>query len=131
MSTPGWTAAGLVDRLAVRGCRLDTLAAGDRRLRTAISTSVDCLPTSTRRLLRRLSRLSGTTFGAASVAAVAGEPRWRTELLLDDLVDRGLLQPAAGDRYRLPGLVRLYAEADEASAEPAGQDAGLLLRPAG
>jgi hypothetical protein len=67
-SRPGWTAAGLVDRLAVRGCRLDTLTAADLRLRTAISTSVDRLPTST----RRLSRLSGTTFGAASVAAVAG-----------------------------------------------------------
>jgi transcriptional regulator with XRE-family HTH domain len=66
-SRPGWTAAGLVDRLAVRGCRLDTLTAGDLRLRTAISTSVDRLPTST----RRLSRLSGRTFGAASVAAVA------------------------------------------------------------
>jgi len=130
-SRPGWTAAGLVDQLAPRERRLDTLTAGDLQLRTAIGSSVDRLPASTRWLFRRLPLVQGTTFDAASAAAVVGEPRWRAELLLDDLTDRGLLQPAAGNRYRLPGLVRLFAEADEASAEPDGTDPGLLLRPAG
>jgi transcriptional regulator with XRE-family HTH domain len=117
-SRPGWTAAGLVARLAVRGRRLAALTAGDLDVRAAIGASVGRLGPSARRLFRSLAALQCRTFDADQAAALVGEPSWRVERLLDELVDVHLVQPAAGNRYALRGLLQLYAEAELAAHEP-------------
>ncbi|MFW3171636.1 helix-turn-helix domain-containing protein [Geodermatophilus sp. CPCC 206100] len=114
-SRPGSTAAGLVARLAVRAHRLDALTAGDLRVRAAIGSSVDQLGAAARQLFGRLALVEGPTFSAERAAALVGEPRWRAEELLDELTDLNLVQPAAGDRYALGGLLRLSAEAELAT----------------
>ncbi|MCV2490954.1 helix-turn-helix domain-containing protein [Geodermatophilus sp. YIM 151500] len=116
-SRPGWTAAGLVERLAVREHRLDALTAGDLQIRAAIRSSVDQLGPAARRLFRRLALVDEPTVPAGLAAALVGEPRWRAEDVLDELADLNLVQPAPGDRYALRGLLRLYAEAELATHE--------------
>ena len=117
-SRPGWTAAGLVERLAVREHRLDALTAGDLQIRAAIRSSVDQLGPPAQQLFRRLALVDDPTFTAGLAAALMGEPRWRGEDMLDELADLNLVQPAPGDRYALRGLLRLYAEAELAAHEP-------------
>jgi hypothetical protein len=116
-SRPGWTATALVGRLAARERRLDALTAGDLRMRAAIRSSVDQLGPSTRQLFRRLALVEEPTFAADLAAALVGQPRGRTEDMLDELADLNLVQPAAGDRYALRGLLRLYAEAELVTQE--------------
>jgi transcriptional regulator with XRE-family HTH domain len=116
-SRPGWTATALVGRLAARERRLDALTAGDLRMRAAIRSSVDQLGPSTRQLFRRLALVEEPTFAADLAAALVGQPRGRTEDMLDELADLNLVQPAAGDRYALRGLLRLYAEAELVAQE--------------
>jgi hypothetical protein len=109
-SQPGWTAAGLVQRLTARDRLLDGLNAGDLQLGTAIRHSVDQLTPSARQLFRRLSQICGTVFTPERAAALAGESVWRTEDMLDELADLNLVQHVADNRYELRGLLRLYGQ---------------------
>ncbi|MGR6964049.1 hypothetical protein ACU610_06285 [Geodermatophilus sp. URMC 61] len=102
----------------MRARRLDALTAGDLQMRAAIGSSVDQLGPSTRQLSRRLALVEDPTFVAGLAAALVGAPRWRAEDMLDELADLDLVQPAAGNRYALRGLLRLYAEAELAAHEP-------------
>jgi hypothetical protein len=115
---PGWTAAGLVARLAVRDRRLAGLTAGDVRMDTAIGASVEQLGPAARLLFRRLALVDEPLFGADTAAALVDAPRWRAEDLLDELADLHLVRFAGADRYSFRGLVRLYAEGELAVHEP-------------
>jgi NB-ARC domain-containing protein/helix-turn-helix protein len=125
VSRPGSTVQGLTERMAVRDRRLDLLTAGDLRMRTAFSASFAQLGSAARGLFRRLAMIDARTFGVELAAALLEEPPRRVEDLLDELVDSGLVQTAAGDRYALPDLLQLYA-ASELSAHEAPADRAAL-----
>jgi hypothetical protein len=123
-SRQGWTVERLTARLAPADRRLDTLTAGDLSLRASIGTSFAQLPPPAQRLFRRLALVDGATFDAGLAGALIGEDDWGTDVLLDQLVDRGLLQSAPDDRYTLATWLRLYAGAELAARElPADREA--------
>lgn len=116
-SRPGWTVEGLAARLAVADRRLDTLMAGDLRIRASIGLSFARLGPAAQRLFRRLALVEGPTFSAGLAGVLIGEQPWYAEDLLNELADLSLVQPAAGDRYALHDLLRLYARAELAAHE--------------
>ncbi|CAM3682012.1 helix-turn-helix domain-containing protein [Occultella aeris] len=120
-SRRGWTVAKFADRLAVRDRRLDALTAGDLAIRTAVGLSYRQLGEAAQRLFRRLALVDGRTFGLGLAAAVSGLEVWSAEVLLDELVELGLVQPATGDRYLLHDLLRLYAHAELGAHEAPAQ----------
>ncbi|WP_163544495.1 NB-ARC domain-containing protein [Occultella kanbiaonis] len=120
-SRRGWTVAKFADRLAVRDRRLDALTAGDLAIRTAVGLSYRQLGEAAQRLFRRLALVDGRTFGPGLAAAVSGLEVASAEVLLDELVELGLVQPAAGDRYLLHDLLRLYAHAELGAHEAPAQ----------
>ncbi|MET8628042.1 tetratricopeptide repeat protein [Kitasatospora sp. NPDC004669] len=111
----------LVRQLAAEDHRLDLLVTGDLAVRPAFELSYRKLPAESRLVLRRCALTAGPDFTAAVLATYAGLPPVRAELLLEELVDAGLVQPATAERYRLHDLVRLYAgerlAADETAEE--------------
>ncbi|MEV7773626.1 tetratricopeptide repeat protein [Kitasatospora sp. NPDC086791] len=109
VARPQQPVAHLVRQLAAEENRLDLLETGDLAVRPAFELSYRRLPAESRLVLRRCALTAGPDFTAAVAADYAGCSPARTELLLEQLVDAGLVQPAAPDRYRLHDLVRLYA----------------------
>jgi len=100
----------LVRQLIAEDDRLDTLQAGDLRIRAAFALSYEKLPARTQLLLRRCSLTAGPDFTASAAAAYSGLTLRQTERHLEELTDAGLLQPAAApERHRLHDLLRLYA----------------------
>ncbi|WP_448639398.1 helix-turn-helix domain-containing protein [Geodermatophilus sp. URMC 63] len=118
-SRPGWTIAALTARLASVERRLDALTAGDLRMAAAIRTSVDELSSDARDLFRRLALVDGSSLDAGLAGALIGRHAWQAERLLDELTDHSLVHPAAGNRYTLHALLRLYAEGELAQESPA------------
>lgn len=108
----GWSIDGLVRRMAADERRLDALTAGDLRVRAAFTSSYEQLGPGAQRLFRRLALVDAPTAGAGLAAALVGETVWRTEDLLDELVDLSLVQHLPGDRYGLHDLLRLYARSE-------------------
>jgi transcriptional regulator with XRE-family HTH domain/tetratricopeptide (TPR) repeat protein len=108
----GWSIDGLVRRMSVDERRLDSLAAGDLRVRAAFTSSYEQLGPGAQRLFRRLALVDAPSAGAGLAAALVGETLWRTEDLLDELVDLSLVQHLPGDRYQLHDLLRLYARSE-------------------
>ncbi|MFI8455130.1 ATP-binding protein [Kitasatospora sp. NPDC085464] len=109
VARPQQPVAHLVRQLAVEENRLDLLETGDLAVRPAFELSYRRLPAESRLVLRRCALTAGPDFTAVVAAAYAGRAPGRTELVLEQLVDAGLVQPATPDRYRLHDLVRLYA----------------------
>ncbi|MFE6054023.1 ATP-binding protein [Kitasatospora sp. NPDC056446] len=109
VARPQQPVAHLVRQLAAEENRLDLLETGDLAVRPAFELSYRRLPAESRLVLRRCALTAGPDFTAAVAAAYADRSPARTELLLEQLVDAGLVQPATPDRYRLHDLVRLYA----------------------
>ena len=70
-------------------------------------------------LFRRMALVPGADFGASLAAVIAEVPVPVAEDHLDDLVDLGLLEAAAGGRYRFHDLVRLYAQQRLEQQDPA------------
>ncbi|MFI9323636.1 tetratricopeptide repeat protein [Kitasatospora aureofaciens] len=127
----------LARQLAAEENRLDLLETGDLAVRPAFELSYRRLPEQSRLVLRRCALTAGADFTAAVLARYAGLSAARTELVLEQLVDAGLVQPAAPERYRLHDLVRLYAgerltvdETAEAVAEARTRAGSWLLREA-
>jgi len=118
-SRPGWTVRALSARLAVTDLRLSSLTAGDLEMAAAIRLSFTGLGAGAQQLFRRLALVDGASFGAGLAGALIGRQPWQAEELLDELADMGLVQPAAGDRYTVHELLRLYARAELASELPA------------
>jgi transcriptional regulator with XRE-family HTH domain/tetratricopeptide (TPR) repeat protein len=105
----GWPITGLVQRMEVEDRRLDSLAAGDLRVKAVFTSSYEQLGPGAQRLFRRLALLDGPTTGPALAAVLVGEPPARTEDLLDELTDLSLVQHLPGDRYQQHDLLRLFA----------------------
>ncbi|MFJ7244938.1 ATP-binding protein [Kitasatospora sp. NPDC098652] len=127
----------LARQLAAEESRLDLLETGDLAVRPAFELSYRRLPAEARLVLRRCALTAGQDFTAAVLAHYAGLSAGRTELVLEQLVDAGLVQPATPERYRLHDLVRLYAgerlaadESAEAVAEARTEAGRRLLREA-
>lgn len=120
----GWSIDGLVRRMTADERRLDALTAGDLRVRAAFTSSYEQLGPGAQRLFRRLALVDAPTAGAGLAAALVGESVWRTEDLLDELVDLSLVQHLPGDRYGLHDLLRLYARSElEHQEDAAAHDA--------
>ncbi|MEU9041673.1 MULTISPECIES: tetratricopeptide repeat protein [unclassified Kitasatospora] len=109
VARPQQPVAHLVRQLAAEEYRLDLLETGDLAVRPAFELSYRRLPAESQLVLRRCALTAGPDFTAVVAAAYAGRSAARTELVLEQLVDAGLVQPATSERYRLHDLVRLYA----------------------
>ncbi|MBO1418667.1 tetratricopeptide repeat protein, partial [Streptomyces sp. FH025] len=123
VARPQQPVAQLARQLAAEENRLDLLETGDLAVRPAFELSYRKLPAESRLVLRRCALTVGPDFTAAVLAAYAGLAPARAELVLEQLVDAGLVQPDTTERYRLHDLVRLYAgerlAADETPEEVA------------
>ncbi|MGC5166204.1 helix-turn-helix domain-containing protein [Luteimicrobium sp. DT211] len=108
-SRPGWTVAHLADELARADRRLDVLVAGDLQVRAAVSLSYEQLAPAAKRLFERLALIDGASFGSGLAALVADAGPARADAGLEELLALGLVQTAAGDRFALHDLVRLFA----------------------
>ncbi|MFJ4184609.1 ATP-binding protein [Kitasatospora sp. NPDC089509] len=124
VARPQQPVAQLVRQLAAEENRLDLLETGDLGVRPAFELSYRRLPAEARLVLRRCALTAGQDFTAAVLARYAGLSAARTELVLERLVDVGLVQPATPERYRLHDLVRLYVGERLGHDEPAGAVAG-------
>ncbi|MFJ8622581.1 ATP-binding protein [Kitasatospora sp. NPDC093550] len=124
VARPQQPVAHLVRQLAAEENRLDLLETGDLAVRPAFELSYRRLPAESQLVLRRCALTAGADFTAMIAGAYAGRSAARTELVLEQLVDAGLVQSATSDRYRLHDLVRLYAaerlDLDETPEELAG-----------
>jgi len=128
VSRPGSTVHGLTERMAVRDRRLDLLTAGDLRMRTAFRTSFAQLGSAAQGLFRRLAMIDARTFGVELAAALLEEPPRCVEDMLDELLDSGLVQSSAGDRYAVYDLLHLYAASELAAHETPADRAALRSR---
>lgn len=108
----GWPITGLVSRMSADERRLDSLTAGDLRVKAAFSSSYEQLGPGAQRLFRRLALLDAPDAGAGLAAALVGESLWRAEDLLDELTDLSLVQHLPGDRYQQHDLLRLFARSE-------------------
>ena len=113
-SDPGHRAAELVASLRSADDRLNGFVAGDDSVAASIALSYDELPAPTAELWRDVSAIDLESFDARLAASVTAGPAsavdvWTVENRLDELADQGLLEARGGDRYRLSGLLRLFA----------------------
>ena len=116
-----WSLARLAARLREERRRLDELTVGDLSVRDGLAASYALLDPAARRALRLLALLDTPEVTAADLAALLGVPPAEAEGYADLLVDARMLDCVGADaggllRYRLPGLVRLYAR-ERADAE--------------
>jgi DNA-binding SARP family transcriptional activator/tetratricopeptide (TPR) repeat protein len=98
----------LVAQLADEQRRLDGLEAGDMQVRASLATGYRALDGERQRALRLLASVNNADYSPRLAAAVLDRPPHRAERLVEDLVDAQLLELVA-DRYRMHGLVRVYA----------------------
>ncbi|GAA2036171.1 transcriptional regulator AfsR [Catenulispora yoronensis] len=113
---PSWSVASLAGRLARHRGRLDELQADDLAVRASFRLSYDGLLAAAAqgqpdpaRAFRLLGLAPGPETGLAAAAALFGWPEARAERALEHLVDSGLLDSPAPERYRLHDLLRLFA----------------------
>ncbi|MFF1869819.1 BTAD domain-containing putative transcriptional regulator [Kitasatospora herbaricolor] len=119
-----WTVAALAARLRDHGRTLDELQVDDLAVRTCFGTSYRRLPApdgsgrtpDPARAFRLLGIAPGSMIGQAAAAALFDLPPRRTEAVLEQLVDVGLLESPAPGHYQLHDLLRLFA-AERAAAE--------------
>ncbi|MEV4461894.1 BTAD domain-containing putative transcriptional regulator, partial [Microbispora sp. NPDC049633] len=121
-----WHLGHLADRLREERRRLDELAVGDLSVRAGLAADYDRLGETARRALRMLGLLDVPDLAAWMLAAALDVPVRDAETCADLLVDAQLLSCAGGDgngrsRYRLPGLVRLFARERAELEETAGE----------
>ena len=122
---PGWRVADLVRRLTTESTVLTELSAEDRTVAAVFSTSYNRLTPAARRVFRLLGLPSSVDFTAPAVAALAGCDRATAERLLDELVDRHVLQEPEAGRFRLHDLLRVYARNLVARDSVADQERAL------
>ena len=113
-----WTVAALAARLADERRRLDELQVADLAVETTFQLGYTQLDPSQARAFRLLSLSDGPDFSSAAAAAVLDLELDDAEDLLASLVDVGLLEDPALDRYRYHDLLRLYARRQSATADP-------------
>jgi hypothetical protein len=107
-SRPGRSPDALIAQLSDERTRLDALHYEPLSVRASLSTSHRQL-TCGRRLFGLLGALRLSSIGSGVAAAALGLPTTEAEQALDELVAERLVHQVGDDRYRVPGLVRLYA----------------------
>ncbi|MFI6054259.1 AfsR/SARP family transcriptional regulator [Streptomyces violascens] len=115
---PAWTVAGLVDRLTEEQRRLGQIRIGDLAVDATFQLSYDQLTPELARAFRLASLAEGPVFSLPMAAALLDRDEQHAELLLEQLVDVSLLEPAGGARYRYHDLLRLFARARADEAVP-------------
>jgi len=115
-SRPAWTVASLAARLADELRRLDELQVEDVAVRASFRMSYASLEDaeapealSPARAFRLLGVVPGADITAPAAAALFDQPLYRTEDLLEILVDANLLEDSSPGRYRLHDLLRTFA----------------------
>ncbi|MET8525634.1 BTAD domain-containing putative transcriptional regulator [Micromonospora sp. NPDC005172] len=118
---PHWTVAQLAGRLRHPSRRLDELSFGGLDVRTRLATSYAALAPAARLLFRSLGALPDADLPTPLTTWLPGAREADVEDALEELVDAQLVEVGVGPtRYRLSGLVRLYAAERLASDEPTG-----------
>ncbi|QTR05140.1 tetratricopeptide repeat protein [Saccharothrix algeriensis] len=97
-------------------------------VRTVFAWSYRALSEGASRLFRLLGVYPGDDFGPAAVAALLGEPVPTARRLLDDLAGAHLVENTAPDRYEFHDLLRLYANDQARTGEPAESASAALER---
>lgn len=115
-----WTVRDFAARLADPRRRLDALTCGGLDIRASLRASIRLLqrfpdPLATR-ALGQLGLLDLPVVGTDALAALLNVPESVAEPAAENLVDAGLIEALGIDRYRIPGLVRLFARAELAAA---------------
>lgn len=118
LSRPGWTVQTMVGRLSDTELRLDRLTAGDLRIQTAFAVSYDQLNPSERHAFRRLSMAHGPDWSLDAAAVLTDLPPSQVDRLLESLVELGLVNVSAAQRYSYHDLVRVFAGHLQAEHEP-------------
>lgn len=104
-----WNVEDLLSRLRRQDGALNELAIGDRSVAAAIAHSYRRLSPDQQRLFRLLGLLPDRDFDSHSAAALTGGEVAETDRLVEQLLDRHLLQQVTVGRYRFHPLVRAYA----------------------
>jgi tetratricopeptide (TPR) repeat protein len=125
---PAWSIADLADRLAGEHCRLAELEVGDLAMRANFSLSYEELSEVDARVFRLLGLLETPDVTAEVVAAMGSIGRDVAEGALERLVDAQLLEQRAAGRYRVHGLLRLFARDQAEAEEPARKRSADLAR---
>lgn len=126
---PHHSVADVVTDLTDEHTRLDILSdTGDERaaIRAIFDWSYQQLPPEQARLFRRLGLHPGPDLTLPAAAALAGLSPADTRPQLTALAGAHLIEPAAGNRYRLHDLLRAYA-ADQAHAKDTDHDRHCAL----
>lgn len=118
---PEWTVGEFAARLADPRRRLDALTCDGLSVRASLRAGVQLLrrvadPLSTR-ALGQLGVLDLPVVSTAVLAAALDVPVPAAELAAERLVDAGLVETLRMDRYRVPGLVQLFARGEYVTAE--------------
>lgn len=134
--SPSWRLEYLAERLRDEKGRLDRLKTGDLEVRASFQLSYNLLVREQRVVFRKLCLIPGATFDvhlAKVTLRIKKLPQ--VELLIQELVDRGLVELAATEgRYRIHDLLRLFGEekfeeeTSETKLEALSGVRGYLLR---
>ncbi|MEU1591247.1 BTAD domain-containing putative transcriptional regulator [Micromonospora sp. NPDC005710] len=123
---------GYALQFADEGRRLDHLRLGDLHVRAAFESSYVQLTPAVGRAFRLAALAPGADFGLAGAAVLLGDDVGVVQRLLDQLVERNLLDRSDTGRYRYRGLLRLYAaelaRADTKRAEAVARMSEWYLR---
>ncbi|MEO3756185.1 BTAD domain-containing putative transcriptional regulator [Streptomyces sp. B6B3] len=106
---PGWSVAALADRLADERQRLEQLRAESLAVESSFRLGYAQLDAEHAHAFRLLSLPEVPDISLDAAAAVLGLPRGTAERALEQLVDAGMLESPAADRYRYHDLLRLFA----------------------
>ncbi|ONK15511.1 BTAD domain-containing putative transcriptional regulator [Streptomyces sp. MP131-18] len=117
-SHPTWSLSDLTRRLLGSSQRISAIRDGDREIWRAFEFSYRLLTGEQQCLFRRLGLHVGPDITPEAVAALTGMTSHRAEHLLEDLLDRYLIQELVPGRYSLHDLLREYAQILASSEEP-------------
>ncbi|WP_262285039.1 tetratricopeptide repeat protein [Micromonospora sp. MA102] len=115
---PAWTMSDMVRRLAGKPAFLPRLQAEARTVVEAFAESYEPLDGAARRVFRSLGLVAAGHFDTAMVGALTDLPLDEAADLIDELVDRHLVEEIADGRYRLHDLMRQYAYELSLQADP-------------
>lgn len=136
VARPHWSLAWMLERLSDERRRLDELAHGEMMVRASLALTYDGLAPKARRLLDLLGVLDGLSFPNWVAAALLDADYLDAADLLEELVDAQMVEVAAtdiagGPRYKLHGLIRLFAREQLESNEPVEDRNAAIARVAG
>jgi DNA-binding SARP family transcriptional activator/tetratricopeptide (TPR) repeat protein len=108
---PGWRLTDLADRLGHQATVLAELTAENRSIASAFGLSYAPLRAPTKRMFRLLGLWPGEHFPVEAAAALSGLSLPETAQVIDELVDRHLVEEPDAGRFRLHDLMSEYANA--------------------